>query len=172
MRWAALPRLLLLAALSVALVGTGYVATRRVARQLEAAKVCGAVRQGNWSAALAQGEGAAGPDPDGRIAAECLCWAYAASERLDDCVALLERILSNLIANAIRYTDSGSILVGCRRVGSSPRIEVRDTGRGIASEHLDRIFDEFYQVSDARKLKKRGLGLGLNIVKRLAELGF
>jgi signal transduction histidine kinase/CheY-like chemotaxis protein len=84
--------------------------------------------------------------------------------------ALLERILSNLIANAIRYTDSGSILVGCRKSGSSLRIEVRDTGRGIASEHLDRIFDEFYQISDARKLKNRGLGLGLNIVKRLAEL--
>ncbi|MGD9713755.1 MAG: hybrid sensor histidine kinase/response regulator [Thermomicrobiales bacterium] len=84
--------------------------------------------------------------------------------------ALLERILSNLIANAIRYTDSGSVLVGCRRRGQFLAIEVRDTGQGIASEHLNRIFDEFYQIADTRKLKSRGLGLGLNIVMRLAEL--
>jgi hypothetical protein len=85
---------MLLAALGIALVGTGYVAARRVGRQLEAAKVCGAVREGDWARALAHGEGSVGPDADGRIAAECLCWAYAASERLDDCVGLLERILA------------------------------------------------------------------------------
>lgn len=84
--------------------------------------------------------------------------------------ALLERILSNLIANAIRYTDSGAILVGCRRRGSHLSIEVLDTGRGIAGENLDRIFEEFFQISDARRLKNKGLGLGLNIVKRLSDL--
>ncbi|MGE0240793.1 MAG: hybrid sensor histidine kinase/response regulator [Parvibaculaceae bacterium] len=84
--------------------------------------------------------------------------------------ALLERILSNLVANAVRYTDVGQILVGCRRVGGHLRIEVRDTGRGISPEFFDRIFDEFYQVADGKRDKKRGLGLGLNIVKRIAGL--
>lgn len=88
------PKLVLLAALLVGLMGTGYVASKRVGHQLEVAKVCGAVRRGDWSAALAHGEGAAGPGTDGRIAAECLCWAYSASEKLDACVALLERILA------------------------------------------------------------------------------
>ncbi|MFO1349329.1 MAG: ATP-binding protein [Gammaproteobacteria bacterium] len=84
--------------------------------------------------------------------------------------ALLERILSNLIANAIRYTEHGVVLVGCRKAGARLRIEVWDTGKGIEADHIDRIFDEFYQVNDAKRPKHRGLGLGLNIVKRLAEL--
>lgn len=84
--------------------------------------------------------------------------------------ALLERILTNLVANAIRYTDVGGIVVGCRRSGQSVRIEVRDTGRGIAPENLERIFQEFYQVPDERRVKRRGLGLGLNIVQRVAAL--
>jgi signal transduction histidine kinase/CheY-like chemotaxis protein len=84
--------------------------------------------------------------------------------------ALLERILSNLISNAIRYTDTGSILVGCRRRGESLRIDVIDTGRGIAAENVERIFDEFFQIDNARRSKNRGLGVGLNIVKRLADL--
>lgn len=83
--------------------------------------------------------------------------------------ALLERILANLLANAIRYTDVGGILVGCRRRGNKVAIEVRDTGRGIETRHLDKIFDEFYQV-ERRQAKRPGLGLGLNIVKRLAAL--
>ncbi|VTZ48675.1 Hybrid sensor histidine kinase/response regulator [Methylocella tundrae] len=84
--------------------------------------------------------------------------------------ALLERILSNFVANAIRYTDYGGIVVGCRHVGRSLRIEVWDTGRGVEAEHLPRIFDEFYKAPDATRAKKMGLGLGLNIVKRLAIL--
>jgi signal transduction histidine kinase/CheY-like chemotaxis protein len=84
--------------------------------------------------------------------------------------ALLERILSNFVANAIRYTEVGRILVGCRRIGSRLRIEVWDTGRGIAEEHIGRIFDEFYQVTGSKHAKHRGLGLGLNIVKRLSAL--
>ncbi len=84
--------------------------------------------------------------------------------------ALLERILSNLVANAVRYTDVGRILIGCRRAGGKLRIEVRDTGRGISGEFIERIFDEFYQVADGKRDKKRGLGLGLNIVKRIAGL--
>lgn len=83
--------------------------------------------------------------------------------------ALLERILSNFVANAIRYTEVGGVLVGCRRQGERLRIEVWDTGRGIAPEHLERIFEEFYQVDDSKR-KQRGLGLGLNIAQRLAAL--
>jgi hypothetical protein len=84
----------LLAALGIALLGTGYVGTKRVARQLDVGRVCGAVRAGDWAAALARGEGAAGPDADGRIAAECICWAYAATGQAGSCAALLERILA------------------------------------------------------------------------------
>lgn len=84
--------------------------------------------------------------------------------------ALLERIVTNLLANAIRYTDVGKIVVGCRPAGGNLRIEIRDSGRGISEEHLPRIFDEFYQVKDSRRTRRPGLGLGLNIVKRLADL--
>ncbi len=84
--------------------------------------------------------------------------------------ALLERILSNIVANAIRYTDVGSVLVVCRPKGTNVVIEVRDSGRGIEAEHLTHIFDEFYQVPNARRTKRPGLGLGLNIVKRIADI--
>ncbi|MGE0009096.1 MAG: ATP-binding protein, partial [Parvibaculaceae bacterium] len=84
--------------------------------------------------------------------------------------ALLERILTNLVANAIRYTDVGGIVVGCRHSDRAVRIEVWDTGKGIAAADLERIFQEFYQVPDERRVKRRGLGLGLNIVQRLAAL--
>lgn len=84
--------------------------------------------------------------------------------------ALLERIVSNFIANAIRYTEVGGIVVGCRRAGPNLRIEVWDTGPGIAAEHRERIFDEFYQVGDLKRHGQKGLGLGLNIAKRVAAL--
>lgn len=86
--------------------------------------------------------------------------------------ALLERILHNLVANAIKHTPSGKVLVGCRRRGETLAIEVRDTGPGIAPEHQARVYDEFYQIMDPNRLTeaRRGLGLGLNIVRRLADL--
>ncbi len=86
---------------------------------------------------------------------------------------LLERILRNLVSNAIRYTDDGGVLVSCRRVQGRLRIQVWDSGVGIAAAQLPRIFDEFYQVQGSRPLQahqRKGLGLGLAIVKRLAEL--
>lgn len=84
---------------------------------------------------------------------------------------LLERILANFIANAIRYTDCGRILVGCRRMGDRLRIEVHDTGRGIAPEYQERIFDEFYRIDgNETDRERKALGLGLNIAKRLALL--
>jgi signal transduction histidine kinase/CheY-like chemotaxis protein len=84
--------------------------------------------------------------------------------------ALLERVLRNLIENAIRYTPSGRILVGCRRKGHSVRIDIVDTGIGIAPENLDSIFEEFYQVDNEARDRTQGLGLGLAIVQRIARL--
>jgi signal transduction histidine kinase/ActR/RegA family two-component response regulator len=83
---------------------------------------------------------------------------------------LLERILLNLLANAVRYTGQGAILLGCRRRGDHARIEVWDTGVGIAPEHRDAIFQEFYQVSNPERDRAKGLGLGLAIAARLARL--
>lgn len=84
---------------------------------------------------------------------------------------LLERILANFLSNAIRYTDYGRILLGCRRVGNKLRIEVHDMGRGIAPEYHERIFEEFYRISgDESRSAHKALGLGLNLAKRIAEL--
>jgi two-component system, sensor histidine kinase len=83
---------------------------------------------------------------------------------------LLERILLNLASNAIRYTAQGRVLVGCRRQGNRIRIEVRDTGPGIAVENREAIFGEFYRLSDPADDGKTGFGLGLAIVDRLCRL--
>ena len=83
---------------------------------------------------------------------------------------LLERILANLVGNAIRYTEVGRVLVGCRRHGRMLRIMVADTGIGIAPEHHEAIFDEFYRVSDTQSHARHSLGLGLNIARRLSEI--
>jgi signal transduction histidine kinase/CheY-like chemotaxis protein len=86
---------------------------------------------------------------------------------------LLERILRNLVSNAIRYTDDGGVLVGCRPRGDKLLMQVWDSGIGISEASLPRIFDEFYQVQSQRPLQahqRKGLGLGLAIVARLAAL--
>jgi signal transduction histidine kinase/CheY-like chemotaxis protein len=86
---------------------------------------------------------------------------------------LLERILRNLVSNAIRYTDDGGVLVSCRRRGGKLLMQVWDSGIGITEATLPRIFDEFYQVQSQRPLEahqRKGLGLGLAIVARLAAL--
>jgi signal transduction histidine kinase/CheY-like chemotaxis protein len=82
---------------------------------------------------------------------------------------LIERILRNLVANALRYTDSGRVLVGCRR-RDGLRIEVWDTGRGIPPDQQQQIFREFHQLSNSERDRAKGLGLGLAIVDRLAKL--
>jgi signal transduction histidine kinase/CheY-like chemotaxis protein len=82
---------------------------------------------------------------------------------------LLGRILLNLAANALRYTHRGGILIGCRRRGGRVRIEVWDTGIGIAPEQRRAIFQEFYQAADPQG-GGQGLGLGLAIAARLAAL--
>ena len=78
---------------------------------------------------------------------------------------MLEEMIRNLISNAIRYTDRGKVLLGCRRSGEMVRIEVWDTGIGIAGDQLPRIFEEYY-----RDTERGGFGLGLAIVRRLGEI--
>jgi signal transduction histidine kinase/FixJ family two-component response regulator len=83
---------------------------------------------------------------------------------------LLEQIVFNLIHNALRYTRSGGVLVGCRKRGDQLRIEVWDTGIGIPSDQHDKIFGEFYRLSEPDRDRRAGLGLGLAIVDRLCRL--
>lgn len=83
---------------------------------------------------------------------------------------LLEQMIRNLVSNAFKYTREGKILVGCRRHGGMLRIEVWDTGIGIAREDQQAIFDEYHQVDNAARERSRGLGLGLSIVRRLGVL--
>jgi signal transduction histidine kinase/CheY-like chemotaxis protein len=84
--------------------------------------------------------------------------------------AMLERILRNLIGNALRYTDGGRVLVAGRRRGAELRVEVWDTGCGIPRERIDEIFVEFQQLGNPQRDRTQGLGLGLAIVRRLARL--
>ncbi|MEK8032210.1 HAMP domain-containing sensor histidine kinase [Ideonella sp. DXS29W] len=81
----------------------------------------------------------------------------------------LMRIVSNLVANALQFTRAGSVLVEARTIGEHITIEVSDTGRGISPEHLERIFDEFFQVDRRPHDGRVGLGLGLSIVKQLSR---
>jgi signal transduction histidine kinase/DNA-binding NarL/FixJ family response regulator len=83
---------------------------------------------------------------------------------------LLERILLNLVSNAVRYTQTGGIVVGCRRRPGVLRIEVWDSGIGIPDDQQRNVFGEFYQLSSARHDSPGGLGLGLAIVERLCRL--
>lgn len=83
---------------------------------------------------------------------------------------LLERILGNLLSNAVRYTPEGRILIGCRRHKDKLRIEVWDTGLGIPSNERQRIFEEFQQLDNVARERNRGIGLGLSIVRRLANI--
>ena len=93
-----------------------------------------------------------------------------ASAWVDTDPHLLRRMLGNLIANAVRYTHHGRILIAARSRGSWVRIEVWDTGIGIEPDHLPSLFHEFYQVDNAERNAAKGLGLGLAIVARLGEL--
>ena len=85
---------------------------------------------------------------------------------------LLQRMVMNLATNAIRYTDRGTVLLTCRVVdqGSQLRVDVADSGIGISPSHQEHIFKEFYQVGNSGRDRSQGMGLGLNIVERTAEL--
>ncbi|MCE3002286.1 MAG: hybrid sensor histidine kinase/response regulator [Xanthomonadaceae bacterium] len=83
---------------------------------------------------------------------------------------LLRRVLQNLVSNALRYTQSGGVLLAARRRGGVVRFEVWDSGPGIASEHQQRIFEEFQRLDQASPWGEKGLGLGLSICERIARL--
>jgi len=81
----------------------------------------------------------------------------------------LERLLSNLVSNAVKFTSQGGVRVEANRRGTDLEIHVIDSGVGIAAEHRDRLFEEFYQVSNHERDKRKGFGLGLSIARQLAE---
>jgi two-component system, chemotaxis family, CheB/CheR fusion protein len=83
---------------------------------------------------------------------------------------LLEQMIRNLLSNAIKYTTHGKILLGCRRCCETLGIEIRDTGIGIPAAELRSIFDEYHQIGNGARERSLGLGLGLSIVQRLANL--
>ena len=85
-------------------------------------------------------------------------------------IHLLARILRNFLSNAIRYTESGRVLLGCRRRGDSVSIEVWDTGIGIAEDKQEEIFQEFKRGDGQRLKQDRGLGLGLAIVDKITRI--
>ena len=80
----------------------------------------------------------------------------------------LRRILQNLLSNALRYTEKGRVVLGCRRRNGSVRIEVWDTGAGIEEEHREEIFEEFRRLQSKDQIGEKGMGLGLAIVRRMA----
>jgi CheY-like chemotaxis protein len=75
-----------------------------------------------------------------------------------------------LVANAISYTRDGTVVVGCRRAGPNVRIEVWDSGVGVAEDELQTIFEDYYQVDNPARDRRKGLGLGLAIAQRIAKL--
>jgi histidine kinase len=85
-------------------------------------------------------------------------------------IALLRRVLQNFLSNAVRYTSSGRILLGVRRVRDAFRIEVWDTGCGIAADKTEEIFEEFRRLDSLQAGIERGAGLGLAIVRTITKL--
>ena len=83
---------------------------------------------------------------------------------------LIERVLRNLVSNAVRYTHRGRIVIGARRRGAAVAVQVIDTGRGIPLDEQKRVFQEYYQLGNPHRDSTKGLGLGLAIVRRLTSL--
>lgn len=82
----------------------------------------------------------------------------------------LRQVIGNLVGNAVRHTPSGGrISLTCRHLGDEVRIEVRDTGSGIAPEDLPHIFDRFWRAEKSRNRRTGGSGLGLSIARKLTE---
>lgn len=84
--------------------------------------------------------------------------------------ALLERLLDKIVANAVRHTQKGGILIACRRRDGMARFEVWDSGPGIPRSQLSAIFEDFYQLGNPERDRAKGLGLGLSIVRRISKL--
>ncbi|MGZ5781126.1 MAG: ATP-binding protein, partial [Burkholderiaceae bacterium] len=85
-------------------------------------------------------------------------------------MTLVEQILLNLTANAVRYTPAGRVTIACTKQGDKVRVAVQDTGIGISPHHQQTVFEEFCQVGTGGRDRTKGLGLGLAIVKRLCSL--
>ncbi len=136
--------------LDLSQVDTGIVRVER--RQLSLGRLLGDLAR-NWSEVAA--------------AKGLTLRAVPTTAVIDSDPVMLKRILRNLLDNAVKYTPSGRILLGCRRHGKTVRIEVWDTGIGIPTDKLEAIFDEFYQVDNPNRDRSRGLGMGLSIVERL-----
>jgi two-component system, sensor histidine kinase len=94
---------------------------------------------------------------------DCSLWVYGDP-------TLIERIVRNLVSNAVRYTARGKVLVACRRKSGKLRVSVYDTGIGIPEDAQRLIFEEFVQLGNAQRDREQGIGLGLSIVDRLARL--
>ena len=98
-----------------------------------------------------------------------LVWK-ACTAVVDSDPVLVERILRNLVSNAVRYTERGRIVVGYRRRGPRLAMQVWDTGVGIPEHQQALVFQEYYQLGNPERDRTKGLGLGLAIVRRLADL--
>jgi len=83
---------------------------------------------------------------------------------------LLQRVLDNFLSNAIRYTETGGILLGCRKRDGHVNIEVWDTGKGIAASNMTNIFDAYQQLNNPERDRNKGVGLGLSIVRQITDL--
>jgi signal transduction histidine kinase/ActR/RegA family two-component response regulator len=97
--------------------------------------------------------------------------AFAGGDRiLKSDPVLLERVLGNLVSNALRYTESGGVVVSCQPREGGLAMVVEDTGIGIPPGEHERVFDEFYQLGNPGRDRRKGLGLGLATVKRITDL--
>jgi CheY-like chemotaxis protein len=83
---------------------------------------------------------------------------------------LLQRIVENFVTNAVRYTEASEIRLVCQPDAENVRIDVTDTGMGIPEEALDTVFEEYFQLDNQHRDRRKGLGLGLSIVKHIARL--
>ncbi|OIQ00075.1 MAG: hypothetical protein AUK35_05455 [Zetaproteobacteria bacterium CG2_30_46_52] len=83
---------------------------------------------------------------------------------------LLESVLQNLLSNAIKYTDQGSVVISCKVSNGLVQLQVKDSGIGISAADFEHIYDEFFQINNPERDRKKGLGLGLSIVKRTCDL--
>lgn len=81
----------------------------------------------------------------------------------------IEQVIDNLISNALKYTNEGSVRLSYKQQGEQIRVDVEDTGIGISEEHLNRLFDRFYRTDKARSRDKGGTGLGLAVVKSILK---
>lgn len=137
--------------------------------RIDAGGVAAQMMETDMAAILAAIDGEFSPQAQARgLRLRLFCPAPA--PRLHTDPRLLTAILRNLVGNALKYTRRGGLLLGVRQRDSQLLLQVWDTGIGIPSEHMVRIFDEFYQAGNPHQDKAHGLGLGLSICQRLAPL--